>query len=305
MKLSVTTLTLNPAYDVHVSIDNFKLFRENTAESVSRSIGGKGINISRALHENGIDCNSVIILGRDNSAEFISGMEEETLKYTLIECAGRIRENITIHPSVGKETRLSFKGFHCDASILTEIEKLLPSNGIITFTGSLPHGISAADAEAFLVRLKNNGAKLVIDSKSVTLDMLRRIKPWLIKPNLEEIEAYFGTEMSESELYHKALELHRDGIENVMISLGSDGALLASQGVVCRAYVPRIDVLSTIGAGDSSIAGFIASSGSPIERLRNAVSYGSAACLREGTNPPLPDDIVSISQNVRIEKIIF
>lgn len=305
MKTSITTLTLSPAYDVHVNIDDFKLYRENIAESVSRDIGGKGINISRALHENGIDCDTVIILGRDNSAEFIRGMESENLKYTLLECDGRIRENITVHPSDGNETRLSFKGFHCDASVLKEIESLLPSNGIITFTGSLPDGISQADAEAFLMRLKNNGTKLVIDSKSVTLDMLRRIKPWLIKPNAEEIEAYFGTEMSEAELYCKALELHSDGIGNVMISLGGDGALLASGGALYRARVPKIDVVSTIGAGDSSIAGFIASSGTSEDRLRNAVSYGSAACLRDGTNPPLEKNIAEISKNVLIEKIVL
>ncbi|MBQ8249153.1 MAG: 1-phosphofructokinase family hexose kinase [Clostridia bacterium] len=301
----ITTLTLNPAYDVHVNIDTFTIHRENTADSVSRDIGGKGINISRALNENKIANTAILILGNDNSGDFKSGVKKEGLDCKIIECDGRIRENITVHPSDGKETRLSFKGFSCDASLLCDVEKLIPDGGIVTFTGSLPEGITAEDAEVFLVRLKERGVKLVIDSKSVTLEMLRRIKPWLIKPNSEEIEAYFGGKMSEDELYKKALELGNDGIENVMISLGGDGAILANGGEIYRAYVPKIDVRSTIGAGDSSIAGFICADGDSETRLKTAVSYGSAACLREGTNPPLGADIEKIYSNVRIEKINF
>ena len=149
------------------------------------------------------------------------------------------------------------------------------------------------------MRLNDAGAKIVIDSKSVTLDMLRRVKPWLIKPNAEECEAYFGV-MSEERLYSVAYELHKDGIANVMISLGSDGAILASEGKVYRARVPKIDTVSTIGAGDSAIAGFIACDGTACERLRLALAYGSAACLREGTNPPLADDIKRIYNEVTV-----
>ena len=299
----ITTLTLNPAYDIHVNIDTFVLHRENIAQSQTRDIGGKGINISRALNENTISNTAILILGKDNSGDFKDGLKREGLDCKIIECDGRIRENITLHPSDGKETRLSFKGFSCDASLLAEVEKLIPNSGIVTFTGSLPEGITAKDAEAFLMRLKQREIKLVIDSKSVTLEMLRRVKPWLIKPNSEEIEAYFGGKMSEDELYNKALELNKDGIENVMISLGGDGAILASDGKIYRAFVPKINVRSTIGAGDSSIAGFIAAGGDSKTRLKTAVSYGSAACLSDGTKPPLCTDIEKIYAGVRINRV--
>ena len=299
----ITTLTLNPAYDVHANISRFVICRENIAESVSRDIGGKGINISRALKENGIENTAVIILGSDNSEDFKKALVTEGLECKIIECRGRIRENITVHPADSEETRLSFKGFSCDASLLSEIEKYIPEDGIVTFTGSLPGGISADAAEKFLLCLKEKGLKLVIDSKSVTLDMLRRIKPWLIKPNAEEIEAYFGGKMCEDELYKKALELNRRGIENVMISLGGDGAILSCGGKLYRAYAPKINVISTIGAGDSAIAGFIAADGCVEARLKNAIAYGSAACLREGTNPPLEKDIEYIKKTVTVNAV--
>ena len=300
----ITTLTLNPAFDVHVKVNDFRLGHETFAEKVIRDIGGKGINISRALLENNVENIAVVVLGSENGADFTRGLDDAQIKYKKILCDGRIRENITIHSNTGDETRLSFKGFKCDSSLLLQVESVTNTSGIVTFTGSVPEGVGAFDIEKFLMGIKERGAKLVIDSKSVTLDMLRRIKPWLIKPNAEEINAYCGKEMNEKELYSIACELNRDGIENVMISLGKNGAILATEGNLYRAYVPLINVLSTIGAGDSSIAGFISCEGLPEERLKTAVSYGSAACLREGTNPPLPAEIKTIYDKVKIEKIL-
>ncbi|MBQ8508704.1 MAG: hexose kinase [Clostridia bacterium] len=299
----ITTLTLSPAFDVHVTIGEFRAGRENLAESVRRDVGGKGINISRALSAGGVDNRPLVVVGSANGREFLDGLRTVGLACDVIEQTGSIRENITIHPASGDETRLSFKGFTCTPDLLEQVKFCLAvkPGDIVTFTGSLPGGICADAAEAFLIGLRDAGARLVIDSKSVTLDMLRRIKPWLIKPNAEEIESYFGA-MNETRLYHTAARLHEDGIENVMISLGGDGAILAAEGV-WRARVPKLDALSTIGAGDSAIAGFIAAEGDGDERLRRAVAYGSAACLREGTNPPLPEDIARIYEAISIERI--
>lgn len=299
--MKIATLTLSPAYDVHVGLEDFQLYRENLAGQVSRDVGGKGINVARALLENGVENQPVVLVGNENGDEFLRGLEEVGLPFRAIPCPGRIRENITIHPAEGRETRLSFKGFSCEASVLGEVEACIGDCDLVTFTGSLPGGILPEDAESFLLRLREAGKKVVIDSKSISLSMLRRIKPWLIKPNEEEIGAYFAGEMSETRLREIAMELHRDGIENVMISLGGDGAILASEGRLFRAYVPAIKVRSTIGAGDSTIAGFVACQDAPEKRLAMAVSFGSAACLREGTNPPLPEDVDRIRRGVVVE----
>ena len=299
----ITTLTLSPAFDVHVSMEEFLPEHEYLAQSVSRDVGGKGINISRALLENGIDNQPIVLVGTENEADLSRGLQEVGLDCKVIRCPGRIRENITVHPASGAETRLCFKGFSCDASVLENVEACIGNSEIVTFTGSLPGGISPQEAEGFLLRLKAAGVRLVIDSKSISLPMLRNIKPWLIKPNEEEIAAYFGAEMDEECLKKKAMELHLEGIENVMISLGRDGAILASEGRLYRAYVPKIRVCSTIGAGDSAIAGFISGENTAKQRLRRAVAFGSAACLREGTNPPFAKDVEEIASQVRIEEV--
>lgn len=298
----ITTLTLNPVFDVHVNLPELRVGREHLATFRLSEVGGKGINISRALLEAGIDHSTIVALPRDGGEEFLSVLRSVGIEPKIIECDGRVRENITLHTD-SEETRISFKGFCADATLLTKTEVLIPDGGTVTFSGSLPEGISAADTEAFLMRLRERGIRLVIDSKSVTLDMIRRIKPWLIKPNAEECEQYFGA-LDEKGLYKIACELHTSGIENVMISLGGDGAILAANGKLYRAHVPKIAPLSTVGAGDSTIAGFIIAEGkSPNEQLHLAVSYGSAACLTVGTKPPKADDVMRIGESVRVEEV--
>lgn len=299
----ITTLTLNPVFDVHVNIESFRYGKENLADSRISDIGGKGINITRVLRTAGVDSRAILALPRENGAAFLSALKAEGIEPTIIECDGSIRENITIHEANGTETRLCFKGFVAKPELLSKAEALIDAGGIVAFSGSLPVGINAADTEAFLTRLRERGGKLVVDSKSVTLDMLRRIKPWLIKPNGEECEEYFG-ELDEEGLCRAALRLNADGIENVMISLGGDGAMLATNGKIYRARVPKTEVLSTIGAGDSTVSGFIAADGkAPEEQLRIAVSFGTAACLVSGTKPPKSEDVKRIYDAVTVAKI--
>lgn len=300
----IITLTLNPAFDIHAALDEFYAGHENLADRVTRDIGGKGINISRALCENNIENEALVVLGSENAEEFRAGLRREGLSFTDITKPGRIRENITVHPSNAKETRLSFKGFECAPSLLGEIEEKLGdvSGKIVTFTGSLPSGISSEDAESFLIGLKNRGALLVIDSKSISLEALLRIKPWLIKPNDEELEAYFG-KLDEAGMIETAKNLHNDGIFYVLISLGDKGSIFVSDEGVFKAVPPRIAAVSTIGAGDSMIAGFIAAASLGMDdesRLRLGSAFGTAACLREGTKPPLSDDISRLSVQIDI-----
>ena len=114
----ITTLTLNPAFDIHAYLPEFRAGHENLAEKIARDVGGEGINISRALTENKIPNRALVVLGSENAAEFRDGLKAEGLDFDEIVRPGRIRENITIHPAAGDETRLSFKGFACDASLL-------------------------------------------------------------------------------------------------------------------------------------------------------------------------------------------
>lgn len=308
----IITITLCPAFDVHCFSERFEAGRENLASITSREAGGKGINISRALTENDIQNHAIIALGEENASDFEQSLINSKISYTPIYRNGRIRENLTVHSSQGKETRISFSGFHADNDLLIETEEILNReighhDAILTFTGRIPNGISIPTVKDFLKRQNARGRKLVIDSKSLSRQDLLEICPWLIKPNEEEIAEYSETALhDEHDLIHAAQLLFSKGIENVMITLGANGAILASSRGIFRANSPSLQVASTIGAGDSSIAGFLAAyqKGACIEDcFRNAIAYGSAACLTVGTNPPTPEEIKKLYEQICIEMI--
>ena len=303
--MKIYTVTLNPAFDVHAGAERIVLGRENLARITSRDAGGKGINISRALSENGVGNTAIAVIGKENSADFKALIGECGIDCVFIEKSGRIRENLTLHTSEG-ETRISFDGSSLDNSILDEIGALIEADGetVVTFTGSVPSGVDIGACKAFLVGLKERGARVVIDSKSFTLADLIDVKPWLIKPNGEEIEAYSGRVVKDfDDCVGIAFELCVKGIENVMISLGDRGAMLVNSEGAFIAVPPIVDAVSTVGAGDSAIAGFISAFAcglSDEECLSRAVAFGTAACLCEGTAPPRKEDIRNIEAKVRV-----
>ena len=262
--MKIITITLNPAFDVHCSAEHFEACHENLATITEREAGGKGVNISRALAMNGVDNLALLAVGDANGADFCRELDKDGMKYDAIELKGRIRENITSHTKDAPETRLSFTGFATDESLLAKFEeKLLPmleSGDIVTFTGSVPSGISIAAVKDFIAKIKNTGAKALYES----------------------------------------------GIENVMISLGSKGALLVCADGAFIAHPPKIKAISTIGAGDSSIGGFLAAAAAgkgSAEMIKTAVSYGSAACMSAGTRPPVPADVERVYREVTVETL--
>ncbi len=305
--MKIYTITLSPAYDVHASANSLVLQHENLAHVKSRDAGGKGVNISRALTYNGVENTAVVVLGRDNCTDFKAALVSENMNYIAIEKDGRIRENLTIHVDGEDETRISFSGFSLDNGVITEVEDIIPAdeNTVVTFTGSVPKGVDMTEVKNFLARLKARGARIVVDSRSFTLADLIEVKPWLIKPNCEEIAIYSGKDVNNfADCIDFAKELSANGIENVMISLGEQGALLATDHICVAAIPPAINTLSTIGAGDSTIAGFIAAyncGADAAECLKVAISYGTAACLLEGTTPPTKENVAEIYKDVRIE----
>ena len=141
-------------------------------------------------------------------------------------------------------------------------------------------------------------------SRSVSLDDLLAFRPYLIKPNRDEAEHYLGRPIaSVSDAARAARELCERGIENVMISLGADGAVLATPAGVFRADAPQVAVRSTVGAGDSMLAGFIdgLSSGLSCERiLARAVAFGSAACMCDGTAAPRAEDVAALQNQIAV-----
>lgn len=304
--MKIITLTLSPAFDMHCHADTLALDHENLVFMDQCQAGGKGVNISRALTNNGTDNLALLVLGKENADSFMGSLDTDGVNYEAIIVPGRIRENITIHTGT-TETRISFSGFRVERNVLPQVEEkllsLVDNDTVVTMTGRVAEGMMVGDVIGMLRKAAAKGAKIVVDSRSFSLEDLKTLKPWLIKPNQEEISAYLGREVSSLEqTVSEAKALFNAGVENVMISMGGDGALLVCREGTYIAVPPKAEVKSTIGAGDSSIAGFIACPHNRgKQRLCWAVAYGSAACMTEGTLPPQPKDVQTILENIQLK----
>ena len=305
----IITITLNPAFDIHYEVERSEAGKENYSTNKIVSIGGKGLNISRALALHGRDSLAVIVLGEEGSVEFRAGLDAEGINYLAFPCPGAVRQNITIHPAEGPETRLSLDTSRLDISILHEIKQaltpLIQPGSLVAFGGRVPRGLPLEAVKEFFQALQARGAWLVLDSNSLSLQDLAEIKPWLIKPNEYEIEALLGREIrTEEEVRQAAQEIHQLGVVNVLISLGEHGLVYAGPDVCGRVHVPQITPVSTIGAGDSVLAGYMFAYAEGLEQqeiLKTAAAFGTAACLTPGTQPPQPEVIAQLKAEMAVE----
>lgn len=296
--MKIYTLTLNPAFDLHYTIDDFKPYGENYVHNSLTQSAGKGINISRALKNADIENTAYIIVGKNDFESYTRNLDVD-YKYYLTE--GDVRKNITVHTKDMPETRISLDDFCVDkdvfANLKNDLHSVCDENTILTFTGRLPKGIDRQEAVYMLTTIKKAGAKIVCDCNSLTFEDLENIKPWLIKPNETEIKQLYSGDVKAA-----GEKLQKSGIENVMISMGSEGVLFLNKDGMLEVKPPKINAISTIGAGDSTIAGFISAfvNGMSVENcVKYAVASGTAACLEEGTNPPDVKRIEEIYMNLR------
>ena len=240
--MKVITLTLNPAFDIHCKGNCLIAGGENFAEITVKNTGGKGLNISRGLTVFGVENIAYMLLGEENGDEFENSVKREGIEAICYRLGGRIRENIT-HRSESAETRLSFSGFSVGKSDFSAVEKqilaLCQKGDVVTLTGSLPKGVGADTALALAEKIRGAGARLVIDCRSLTMNEVIAAKPYLIKPNLLEISDMTGKDIkAPAEAAAEAIRLDESGVENAMISLGGEGAVLACSDGVYYAKAP-------------------------------------------------------------------
>lgn len=307
----IFTVTLNPAFDLHYRMERFEAGKENYVQSILCDAGGKGVNISRALATNGVVNTAFVVLGEENGASFEARLRHGGITYQPFYTPGRIRENITLHPENDRETRISLDTFQISGDVLEELEAKLTAvcrpGDFTAFAGRNPRGAEKQDVIAFLQRRIADGIHVAVDSNSFTPEDLKMIHPWLIKPNEQEIDAFLGRSVKTLEEAAEAARLLVSGgiAEQVMISLGGDGAAWSNGREARMIRVPRLEhPVSTIGAGDSTVAGYLAAAaeGLPIDRiLQTAVAFGTAACMTPGTLPPKPEDVRRIAGQVIIE----
>ena len=304
---SVVTLTANPSVDRTLALPG-PLERGSVARlGTSRSEpGGKGVNVARALAVAGVDV--VSVLPAADTDPVVRALQALGLRLATVPIDAPVRTNYTLTEPDGTTTKLNEPGAPLDDEARRALQAAVHEHAVhaswVVLSGSLPPG-TPVDWYATLVRsLRDTGARIAVDTSEAPLAALlaagRDAVPDLLKPNTEELaQLVSSTEHALSAdpaaLLAAVDRLHGQGVTEVLLTLGADGALLSTAGGGrWSARPPRVTVRSTVGAGDSSLAGFVLADlagADPAGRLRTAVAYGSASAALPGSAVPTPAEV--------------
>ena len=258
----IYTITFNPALDYISQVENFEIGKINRTKMEKILPGGKGLNVSTVLKNLGIESTALGFIAGFTGDELKTRIENRGIKTDFIKVEkGITRINVKI--SSKEETALNGNGPEItekDIDRLLEKIKEIKKEDIVILAGNIPRCINNDIYEIIFKTLEKNNVTFVVDATKELLMNVLKYKPFLIKPNKEELEETFKEKIeTEEEIIVHAKKLQQMGAQNVLISLGGDGAILVTKDE--KEYylkAPKGKVLNTVGAGDSMVAGFIA-----------------------------------------------
>lgn len=273
------TITLNPAIDMLTKVENFELGKLNRTGESDYVIGGKGINISLLLNNIGKESKALGFIAGFTGNFIKEELKKKGIKSNFVETKGFTRINIKLTTDI--ETEINSQSSKVAKENIKEFFDTLEElsdNDTVFLSGNIIPGMDSDDFAAIAKKVREKGAKLVVDSnKDMVLDTLK-YKPFIIKPNEFELGEMFGVKISNTEEIAKyAKKLQEMGSENVLVSRGSKGAILfTNEGDVFTANTATGKVISTIAAGDSILAMFVAKYDETGD-YRLSLQYASAA----------------------------
>lgn len=310
MHRNVISITLNPSIDVTLWTDSLHPDKANRVLDETREVGGKGINVSRVVHSFGQETVCLTVAGEDNCREFSGYLERESLRYEFIKVEGAVRENLTLR-SEEQTIKVNRKGPALSAMMISALMALIRNwvrpGDVVVFAGSLPENVSVEDYVELILAVKKVGVLIAVDSDLLSLEDYRRIAPWLIKPNIHELRHIVeSVGDSVDDIARAARTVSDAGVENVLVSLGGSGMVFVSAAATYRAVVPKVEVKSTVGAGDSSLAGFIVSfvKGNAIEDcLRMSAACGTACAMQDSTSLATRETASGLLDRITVTKL--
>lgn len=292
----IVTLTLNPSVDRTVEVETLARGEVMRALGVRVDPGGKGINVSRALAANGFPTRAVVALGGAEGEHLVALLRETGIEILSVPIRGAIRSNITVVEPDGTTTKINEPGAELNADELAAIfaaaRAAAESAEWLVASGSLPPG-TPADVYADLVRsLVDSGTCVAVDTSGPALEAVLSAEPALVKPNRDELSAVTGRHLeSIGDVVDAACSLRDRGAQAVLASLGAEGAVLVDESGAVHGSTPPVAPISSVGAGDAMLAGFLAAGGAGREALIEGLAWGAAAVLQPGSGMPSPADI--------------
>lgn len=308
----IITLSLNPAIDATLWVEGIQTGADNAVLSEKYESAGKAMNVSRALRIYGVESLALVLVGAHNRERYEEPLKREGIRYTILPVPGYTRENIAIVEESRTVTRFLREGFTVPYEAVEELLLLLGrevrERTLVVISGTLPAGISDQILLDICLAIRERGGLVALDTSArFTLEEIGRFTPWLIKPNRKELEEMARRELPGTpEIVDFCRELTGRGVCHCLVSMGDSGILYAGAEGVYQVMVPNVSVVSAVGSGDYCLAGFVlgqATKKSLVQSLKTAASFGTAACLTEGTSPPTPLATANILNQVLLEKL--
>ncbi|MEU5363372.1 1-phosphofructokinase [Streptomyces sp. NPDC005925] len=309
----ILTVTPNPSldrtYDVP-SLDRGEVVRA-TGERVDP--GGKGVNVSRAVAAAGRRTVAVLPLGGAPGALVAGLLDAQGIEVAPVPIAGATRSNIALAEADGVLTKINAPGPELSAAerelLLETVRRQSRDATWIACCGSLPRGLAPSWYAALVARAHTAGARIALDTSGPALLRALRERPDVVKPNAGELALAVGRPLSTvGDAVRAAEELRERGARTVLASLGVDGQLLVDDAGAWFGHARVTAVRSNVGAGDSSLAGFLIGGGTGPEALASAVAHGAAAVGLPGSEMPSPADLdpaaVTVTRDVPVNRAL-
>jgi 1-phosphofructokinase len=307
----ILTLTLNPALDLAIRVGSIRLGEVNRTESTRIDAAGKGINVARVLAGLGHDVTVSGLLGTDNEALFVRTFTELGLHDAFIRVPGETRINAKLSETGGRVTDLNGPGpmipAHALDALTERLESLLPGLEAVVISGSLPPNVTPAKLASLIFVARARRVPVWLDTSGAALMAGLGARPSGVKPNEKELEEWAGHPLDTSEArLQAALRLNSEGVEDVIVSAGAEGVIWAQRGDALMAGSPRVSVVSTVGAGDTLLAGMLHGvlSGWPREQgLRFATALAAESVRHIGVGDPRTADFEQLQQQTIIRSL--
>lgn len=262
MSRNVATITFNPAYDLVGTCQKIERGEVNLVKTIGLHAAGKGINVAKVLKQLGVDVTVGGFLGRENQDGFQYLFSELGIANRFNVITGRTRINVKLTESDNGVTDLNFSGFSVNTAdwerFVSDSLSWVHQFDMVSVSGSLPDGVSLPAFTDWMRRLRNVCPCIIFDSSREAFSAGLEAAPWLIKPNLKELEIWVGHSLPTlDDVIAAANKLRELGIAHVIISLGAEGALWVNATSTWIAKPPKCEIISTVGAGDAMVGGLI------------------------------------------------
>ncbi len=304
----IITITLNPAIDKTTSTEKIVPEKKLPCISPTYEPGGGGINVSRALAHLGCDSLAMYFGGGFNAHFFKKMLTEEKIQSLVVPVKTNIRTNIiVVERSTGSQYRFGMVSHPVKdndwKSFLRKLEKQSGYEYVVA-SGSLPEGVPLDFFARVSAIVKKSNAKLIVDTSGEALQAAVQEGVFMIKPNLNELSSLYGKEelkMDEAVFAAKSI-INRKGCEVMVVSMGKNGGLLVTVDENFHVVPPDIEVKSTVGAGDSMVAGMVYAISKEMkwnDVLQYGIACGTAATMNAGTALCKKTDVEKILEELK------